>query len=104
MKCESKVLDGLVLYSCQHAATVKRNGKSYCTIHDPQRKEKQRAAWDAAFERHNKALDLVYQLEDEVVQRGRKEFPDLYARLDAARRAEAQAKGEMRDSHRKAPK
>jgi len=51
-------------HQCQKTATVERNGKWYCTIHDPEyinaKREKRNAKWDA----ERKARKERYALDD----------------------------------------
>jgi len=38
-KCCEKIFDGWHYYSCKNKASIERDGKFYCKIHDPVRKE-----------------------------------------------------------------
>ena len=54
-QCEARVLDGWHSRQCSKNATVERDGKHYCAIHDPVRiKEK------------NEALRVKWKKEDEI--------------------------------------
>ena len=58
-RCSARILDsgGWHHYQCQKKATVERDGKLYCTIHDPEyikaKREKQEAEWEAERIRKN---------------------------------------------------
>jgi hypothetical protein len=51
-QCSVKVYgDWLVTPNCQKPATVERDGKLYCTIHDPEYIKAKQAKWHAKFDR-----------------------------------------------------
>lgn len=56
------------LYQCSKNATVKRNGKYYCTIHDPIKIEERQKAEKTKWDKEWKDKMMKYEYEDLAVK------------------------------------
>lgn len=48
-------------HQCQRNAKVIRNGKPYCTIHDPIREERKRKEWDEKWKKEQEERKKKYR-------------------------------------------
>lgn len=79
--CSKRVYAGTFKgHPCTKPATVEREGKAYCTVHDPERKAKLRREREDAAERDRRAR--IAGAEDQIVgARIRRTNPKLYESL-----------------------
>ncbi len=64
-QCSKTIYEGRGFsYPCRKKAIVETNGKSYCTIHDPEYIKAKRVKWDAEFDKERAEKKARWELEE----------------------------------------
>jgi len=69
-QCEAEVWNGWNKYRCSKNAKVERNGKHYCTIHDPERARKKAELERIKDEKRRESNDYLYASERYCKKKG----------------------------------